>query len=145
MACTEEAIYCGQDPQYGDNIDQCKVGAEVRASASSEVTYEGRYHCEYVNTFELQVVLWEQQANGEYKEVRGSGLKGVFHNAIDGSGGSLAKDWECTPGHVFLAWAWGRYWHGYGGATIWEESRTALHSATCQASPPDGPDLPPGN
>ncbi len=141
--CHEEEAYCGPDPESGDNIDQCKVGAKVWAIPDGEVGYEGRYHCEYVNVFELQVVLWEQQSNGEYKEVHKSGLKEVFHDAFDGSGASLAKDWNCEPGHVFLAWAWGRYWHGFGGATIWAGDRTALHSATCEGSPPDGPDLPP--
>jgi hypothetical protein len=76
--CQEEAAYCGPDPEHGDNIDQCKVGAKVWAIPDSEVGYEGRYHCEYVNVFELQVVLWEQQANGEYREVTGSRFeKGV--------------------------------------------------------------------
>jgi YD repeat-containing protein len=142
--CPEGEAYCGEDPEHGDNIDRCKVGAEVRALPISEVTYEGTYHCEYVNMFELQVVLWEQQANGQYKQVHESGRKAVFHDVFDGSGGHVAENWRCKAGHVFLAWAWGRFWHGFGGKTIWESSRTARHSATCEAPPPDGPDLPPG-
>ena len=142
--CTEEAAYCGPDPEHGDNIDKCKVGAEVRTSDNG-VTYEGKYYCEYVNVFELHVVLWEQRPNGGFIEVPGSLIKNVFNDIYDDSTNFLAKDWDCEGGRVFLAWAWGRYWHGYGGATIWSDARTASHSITCEmGSPPvaDGGDAP---
>jgi hypothetical protein len=116
--------------EYGDDIDKCKVTAEVHAYPA--------------NVFDLEIQLQELQPNGHFVGVPGSILKKVFYDAFDGSGNPLSHDWSCIPGRVFLGWVWGRFWHGYHGATIWSGSRVSLHSATCEGSPPnvDGGDAP---
>ena len=110
--CDAEPIWCGPDPHGGENIDGCRIGAEIRPVAGEAiVTYEGQYTCSYVNVLELQIQLLEQQPNGHFAAVGGSFLKKEYHNAFDDSTNAadpLKAIFSCTQGGHFAA--------GYGGA-----------------------------
>ncbi len=94
--CTGEIACCEPDPEHGVNVDGCEVGASVWSPASGgQLTYEGKYHCEGLNVFELDVYLYERQPNGSYVENKVAFRHHDFHNYEYGMGGYIRQDFGC--------------------------------------------------
>ena len=113
--CNEEAELCGSDPEHGDNWAGCKIWASWGgAGLSNDVGVYGRFSCYWgVPGFELEICA---VGVGTGKNL-GCNTRD-YHGTEGNTGEPQHEVWECTPGHWYKAWIWGRYW-GENGQTDW--------------------------